>query len=191
MENIKISGQAINIGQSLQQHVSERVNEITHKYFEKLSGGSVNFVKTGPYFQCDILLNDATGRHTLLKGGCKAEDIYQAFDSALSKIAKQLRKYKSKLKDRHNKVKLSETSPSAMKYIISSNKDSIDQEFDTDNPVIIAEKATEILSLSVGDAVMHMDMLNLPTLMFENIKTGRINVVYYRKDGNISWVDSK
>ena len=38
---------------------------------------------------------------------------------------------------------------------------------------------------------MKMDLENLPALMFENIKTNRINVVYYRKDGNISWVDSK
>ena len=65
-----------------------------------------------------------------------------------------------------------------------------DQEIDLDNPVIVAEKATKILKLSVGQAVMKMDLEDLPALMFRNVKTDRINVVYYRKDGNISWVDS-
>ena len=60
-----------------------------------------------------------------------------------------------------------------------------------DNPAIIAEKPTQVLPISVGEAVMKMDLENLPALMFENVKTGRINVVYYRRDGNISWVDSK
>ncbi len=60
-----------------------------------------------------------------------------------------------------------------------------------DNPVIIAEKSVEILTLSVSGAVMKMDLENLPALMFQNSHTNRMNVVYYRRDGNISWIDSK
>ena len=77
-----------------------------------------------------------------------------------------------------------------MKYIISSQH-SGEEEFNVDNPAIVAEKPAKILSLSVGEAVMKMDLENLPALLFENVKTGRVNVVYYRKDGNISWVDTK
>jgi hypothetical protein len=129
-----------------------------------------------------------------MKSNASADDIYFAFDSALSKIEKQLRKYKSKLKDHSSRLKLSEITPDSLKYVISPNKTSNDnesEEIDFDNPVIIAEKSTKILKLSVGQAVMKMDLENLPALMFENIKNNRINIVYYRKDGNISWVDSK
>ena len=90
-------------------------------------------------------------------------------------------------------MKVSEVIPTTTKYVISPTKidDEVeDQEIDLDNPVIVAEKATKILKLSVGQAVMKMDLEDLPALMFRNVKTDRINVVYYRKDGNISWVDS-
>ena len=101
-----------------------------------------------------------------------------------------MRKYKSKLNNHHRGFKTSELSSDAVKYVISS-KGEEEQEFDVDNPAIVAEKPTQVLPLTVGEAVMKMDLENLPALMFENAKTGRVNVVYYRKDGNISWVDSK
>ena len=36
---------------------------------------------------------------------------------------------------------------------------------------------------------MRMDLADLPALMFYNAGSGRLNVVYRRVDGNISWVD--
>ena len=90
-------------------------------------------------------------------------------------------------------VKLSELSSPATKYTISSQENAIEDDFEAvgDNPVIIAEKPTDIEAISVSDAVMKMDLESLPALMFKNVKTDRINIVYYRKDGNISWVDLK
>ena len=54
---------------------------------------------------------------------------------------------------------------------------------------VIAETQTEIAHLSVGDAVMRMDLADQPALMFRNSITGELNVVYRRSDGNIGWID--
>lgn len=194
MEVINISGQHIDVGQYLQEYVKGRLSETISKYFDHASSASVNFTKSGFEFVCDVLVNDGTGRHTVIKSSANSDDIYSAFDVALSKISKQLRKYKSKLKNRSDRVKLNEVAPEAVKYVINPNapmSSDSEGEVDVDNPMIIAEKPTQILKLSVGEAVMHMDLQNLPALLFENSKTGRVNVVYYRRDGNIAWVDSK
>lgn len=194
MHNINISGQNIKVGQALQEYVTERMEEIITKYFDHAPGAHVNFTKRGFEYLCDIIISDGTGRHTAIKSNAASDEVYASFEKALSKAAKQLRKYKSKLKDRNDRIKLNEAAPEAIKYVIDPKGGEIDDdefEIDVDNPVIVAEKATNILKLSVGEAVMQMDLQNLPALMFENTKTGRINVVYYRKDGNISWVDSK
>lgn len=193
MDTVNISGQNISIGQSLQNYVNDRITAAVSKYFDHATSANVKFTKAGHEFVCDIVVNDGTGRHTVIKSECMSDDIYSAFDSSLSKVAKQLRRYKSRLKDRHDRIKVSEISPEAIKYTINANhfeKTGDDNEIDVDNPVIIAEQPTKILKLSVGEAVMHMDLQNLPALMFENSTTGRTNIVYYRKDGNISWVDS-
>ena len=77
-----------------------------------------------------------------------------------------------------------------MKYVISPLEES-DIDDNEKSPTIIAEKPSNVESLSVKDAVMKMDLLNLPALLFINDATKKLNLVYYRKDGNISWIDTK
>ena len=191
---VLVSGQHLSIGASLQEYVKDRITSAIKKYFDHAPTATVHFIKQNYEFLCDIIVNDGTGRHTVIKSNAANNDVYSAFDIALSRIETQLRKYKSKLKDHSNRMKLSEAVPDAAKYVIepvSSDNHEKSDDIDFDNPVIIAEKAVKILKLSVGQAVMKMDLENLPALMFENAKTNRINVVYYRKDGNISWIDSQ
>ena len=54
---------------------------------------------------------------------------------------------------------------------------------------MIAEVPAEIARLSVGEAVMRMDLADQPVLMFRNSATGELNVVYRRSDGHIGWID--
>ena len=54
---------------------------------------------------------------------------------------------------------------------------------------MIAETPAEISRLSVGEAVMRMDLADQPVLMFRNSTTGELNVVYRRSDGHIGWID--
>ncbi|WP_341752475.1 MULTISPECIES: ribosome hibernation-promoting factor, HPF/YfiA family [unclassified Candidatus Tisiphia] len=189
---ISVSGQHISIGNSLQDYVKSRTTQVAEKYFSTIVSANVHFSKQGFQLVCDIVMNDGTGRHIVLKGNAASDDIYSAFDTTLSRLEKQLRKYKSKLKDRHDRIKISEAAPKAVKYTITPHEhEDEDNVPASDNPVIIAEKSVEILTLSVSEAVMKMDLENLPALMFQNSNTNRINIVYYRRDGNISWIDSK
>ena len=56
--------------------------------------------------------------------------------------------------------------------------------------MIIAEMEAKIPSLSVGEAVMQMELAGAPLLVFHNEKQGAgVNVVYRRDDGNIGWID--
>ena len=54
---------------------------------------------------------------------------------------------------------------------------------------VIAESAAEIDTLSVGEAVMRMDLADQQLLMFRNSATTELNVVYRRTDGHIGWID--
>jgi hypothetical protein len=58
-----------------------------------------------------------------------------------------------------------------------------------DQPVIVAEMTCEIPSLTVGEAVMRMDLADVPSFIFRNRAHGGLNVVYRRRDGHIGWVD--
>jgi len=117
-----------------------------------------------------------------------AEHPYAACDGALERIAKRLRRYKRRLRDHH---KNDTTHLPAAQYILAGNSEGEGdhEERDSGQPVVIAELATTIPTLTVGEAVMRMDLAELPAMMFCNRAHGGLNVVYRREDGNIGWID--
>ncbi len=56
-------------------------------------------------------------------------------------------------------------------------------------PTVVAEMSTELPNLTVGEAVMRMDLADAPVLLFRNRSHGELNLVYRRADGNIGWID--
>ena len=56
------------------------------------------------------------------------------------------------------------------------------------DPVVIAHMTTLIHSLTIGEAVMRMDISNQPALICRNSGHGGLNVIYRRMDGNIGWM---
>jgi hypothetical protein len=57
------------------------------------------------------------------------------------------------------------------------------------NPVVVAEGTDELKSLSVAFAVAELDLSGAPVVVFQHAGSGRVNVVYRRRDGAIGWLD--
>jgi ribosomal subunit interface protein len=191
---LNITGQNVEIGSALHSHVETALEESVHKYFERAVSADVVFKKVRHLFSATIIVNEGTGTHVIIKASGESEDAYAAFNLSLERIGKQLRRYKRKLKNHHKlSARELETALTGTKYVISQQEEEEKtQDSDSESaPLIIAEKAAHIERLSVSDAVMRMDLADLPALLFINEKNGHINVVYRRADGNISWIDSE
>ena len=183
----KITGKQIDIGEALQTHVKAELGEIVEKYAQRPTDAQVIFSKNAHQFVCEVIVHLSTGLSTQARG--QANDIYAAFGSAGEKMEKQLRRYKRRLKNHHSDrpepVELSHASS----YILASESGVDDQEPETLQPIIIAEIETKIPSLSVGEAVMQMELSSSPVVVFKNEGHSGVNVVYRRDDGNIGWID--
>jgi hypothetical protein len=55
--------------------------------------------------------------------------------------------------------------------------------------VIIAEETTDLQTMTVGGAVMAMDLAEAQVIVFRHAVHGGVNVVYRRRDGHIGWID--
>lgn len=186
--DIRVSGHQIDTGTALQDHVEERLAGIVEKYFDRAISSHVTLGKApAGAFGCDIVMHVMQG--LILKSQADAQNAHQAFEGAAEKIEKQLRRYKRRIKDRH------EQSAHAMReeeaaYVIFASDDS-DEEIVVDAPPIIAETSVDIPESSVADAVMLLDLRNTNALFFKNAGTGRHNMVYRRNDGSIGWVEPR
>lgn len=184
----QISGRQIDIGEALQTHVRTELGAVMDKYAGRPTDASIVFSKSAHEFVCEAVVHLSTGLTTSAKA--HATEIYSAFDKCAEKMEKQLRRYKRRLKDHHRERAQPVEVLGASSYILAAPDDSVDEEPETLQPIIIAEMETKIPSLSVGEAVMQMELAGAPVLVFRNESKGSgVNVVYRRDDGNIGWID--
>ena len=184
--DIRISGHQVETGTALQEHASDRLNGIVEKYFNRALSSHVTFGKApAGAFSCDIVTHVMQG--TIVKGHAEAHDAHQALDQAAAKIDKQLRRYKRRLKDRHEQADYAAREEEAAYTIFAAEE--VEAEEAPDAPPIVAETKVDIPEASVADAVMMLDLRNTNALFFKNAGTGRHNMVYRRHDGSIGWVE--
>ncbi len=175
-------------GVALQEHVAERLGGIVDKYFDRALSSHVTFGKApAGAFSCDIVTHVMQG--LILKAQAQAQDAHHALDAAAEKIDKQLRRYKRRIKDRHEQAQHAMREEEAAYVIFAADEG--EEEVVSDAPPIIAETSTDIPEATVADAVMMLDLRNTPALFFKNAGTGRHNMVYRRADGSIGWVEPK
>ncbi|MEM7073955.1 MAG: ribosome-associated translation inhibitor RaiA [Pseudomonadota bacterium] len=183
----QITGKQIDVGNALQTHVQNELNDVIEKYAERPTDANIVFSKSASEFVCETTVHLSTGLTAQAKA--HAHEIYAAFDQCCEKMEKQLRRYKRRLKDHHRQRAEPVELSLASAYILASDTVSEDSEPDSLQPIIVAEMETNIPSLSVGEAVMQMELAGAPVLVFRNEGKNGLNVVYRRDDGNIGWID--
>lgn len=195
---LTVHGKQMDVGDSLKTHVQEKIEDLNAKYFNHTTFANVTFSREGhghPRTRAHISIK--LGRDILINAESTETEPYLAFDAAAEKAGKQLRRYKRRLRDHHEKREdVAEGAfLKARDYVL--NTDALEDNagvkgngHDDHAPIVIADMATHIETLTVSDAVMRLELADMPALMFRNASHNRINMVYKRADGNVGWVDT-
>ncbi|MCV0425733.1 MAG: ribosome-associated translation inhibitor RaiA [Roseibium sp.] len=183
---LRISGKNVDVGDAMREHITDRIEDALSKYFTGGFTGHVTLSREGTGFKSECSLHLNTG--IVLQVSAQDQDPRTSFDLAAEKIEKRLRRYKRKLKDHHGHNGNGRETYEAASYVLASPEE--DEEVPADfNPLIIAETSAKVKTMTVGMAVMELDLTEAPVVMFKNAANGGVNVVYRRSDGNIGWID--
>ncbi|MBC9246501.1 ribosome-associated translation inhibitor RaiA [Paracoccus sp. 11-3] len=184
-----ISGKQIDVGEALSTHVETELGETLGKYSQRPTDATVTFSKDAYEYLCDAVVHLSTG--LTVQARAHANEIYAAFDGCKEKMDKQLRRYKRRLKDHQKDRSEPVEFGAAGMYVLTADEDDWETHDDGIQPIIIAEMESRVPTLSVGDAVMQMELAGTPLLVFRNEKHGGVNVVHRRDDGNVGWIDPR
>jgi len=189
---LSVSGKHLDVGDSLRGHVIHAIGASAERYFGRAIEGKVVFQRARRAFRADISLHVARGITVQTHG--EAEDPYAAFDMAAERLDKRLRRHKRRLVDRRKEPTedgTPETGTHRVFAAYATTEAAATPAEDPEHgaPVVVAEVAHDIPTLSVSDAVMSLDLGEMPVLMFRNRGNGAYNVVYRRPDGTIGWID--
>lgn len=184
---LTVTGKQIDTGDALRRHVEASLDSILGKYFKTAIEGHVVFSKEAHLSRAEVSIH--IGRGIVVNAGAAAVDTYAAFDAAAERIAKRMRRYKRRLRDHHMKVReSSETGERARDYVLAPLAEEVEDD-GRGGPAVVAEMSTDLPNLTVGEAVMRMDLADAPVLLFRNRSHGELNLVYRRADGNVGWID--
>ncbi|WP_415183475.1 ribosome hibernation-promoting factor, HPF/YfiA family [Phaeovulum sp.] len=186
----QISGKQLDVGDALQTHVKSELSETVEKYSQRPTDAMVVFSRNAHEYVCEATVHLSTGLTATAAG--RAGEVYAAFESCREKMDKQMRRHKRRLKD-HHRVRLApvEFGSAGMYVLAADDNEATESDSDSLAPIIVAEMETNVATLSVGEAVMQMELLGAPLLVFRNEKHGGVNVVHRRDDGNVGWIDPR
>lgn len=217
--HVTVAGKQVATGEALTTHVRDGLAAIARKYFDHALEANVTFRRDRAMFACDINLK--AGRNLFMRGEGEAPDAHRAFEVAADHVAKRLRRYRRRVNDHARSLADErEPTPAGRHVVLAAEPDDLafaatpaepgtghgvatngshgaetdeDQDVETSDGhgVVIAEDPLAIARLTVGEAVMRLDLEHLPVLMFRNRGSDTLNVVYRRADGNVGWMDAR
>ena len=187
--HIQIAGKQIELSDALKERIAAGLEAGVSKYFDRAGEGSVFVSRPARSFEVDCSVHLPSG--VTLQAHGEADDAYGAFENALEKMEKRVRRYHRRLKDHNRDSRANLLEAQAIsERIIQSPQEEDDPEMELgDAPLIVAESSASLKTMTVSMAVMQLELTDSPALMFKNAANGGLNMVYRRTDGNVGWVD--
>lgn len=181
--DISVKGKQMDVGEALRTHTEDTITTAVTKYFDRALDANVVYSKVASGFHVEITVH--AGRGINVHGQGDGGEAYPALDAALERVAKQLRRYHRKLVNHHANA-AAESQAGQYSILAPHEEEEVAEEA---HPTIVAEMPHDVATMSVSEAVMRLDLGNLPVVMFKNGAHGGLNVVYRRTDGNVGWID--
>ncbi len=182
---VTVTGKQIDVGDSLRRHIEVTTAAIVEKYFGRAIEAHAVVSRERHLFLAAISVH--AGRGLAVQCHAESADPYAAFDEAAVRLEKQLRRYKRRLRNHHKGARETEEASPATDYVLAA-EDEAPASPDA-QPLVVAEMRTTIPQISVSEAVMRLDLADLPVLLFRNSAHGNLNLIYRRRDGNVGWID--
>ncbi|KJV68873.1 ribosome hibernation-promoting factor, HPF/YfiA family [Candidatus Neoehrlichia procyonis] len=190
--SIVITCRGFNITDSIRIYVESAVKDHIIKYFqdELIIKVKVVLSKEAYFFSASINIYD--NNNEFIKILKSAETAYKAIDNAITHLSNKLSKYKNEKINKYRKSKLLTCNQKKYQSYLFDNIKSGNNGNNKnvkDFPLII-EEDTNLKAMSVGEAVVEMETMSIPALLFINARTNMVNMIYMRDDGNITWVNT-
>ncbi len=164
---VTITAKKMQIAPAFTEYAEKRLASKLDKFFEDEADAKITLTE----FKNQIILELTVKYNSMIyRAEQPAADKEDALDAVIDKMIRQIRKNKTKIEKRLKE--------SAFKQ---NFEDTVAEQ---DNYEIIKHKKFEMRPMDVDEAILQMNMLGHNFFMFSNASTGKVNVVYKRKEGN-------
>ncbi len=171
--NIIVTGRRLEVTSALKNYTEKKIKKFD-RYLSNISEAIVTLSAEKYRHRAEVLLK-VDG--VLIQAEGITGEIYSSIDEVVEKLERQIKRYKEKLvSHRKNKGK---TGRMQLQRTVAM----------AETPKIIKEMRFELKPMSPDEAAMQMELLDKDFFVFTNERSGDINVIYRRKDGNFGLIE--
>lgn len=162
-----ITAKKMQIPQNFTEYAEKKIDAKLDKFFGDEADAKIvmSEVKDKIVLELTVKYNS-----TIYRSERTAVDKNDALDEAIDKIIRQIRKNKTKVEKRLKDTAFKETFAEPVEEI--------------SDYTVIKEKKFKLRPMDIEEAILQMNLLSHEFFMFLNAKTGTVNIVYKRDDGN-------
>lgn len=179
---VEIFGRNLDITERIQDYVNKKVSKLD-RYLSDIEEARVDlaYVKSArSATDRQVAQITIRGRGFILRSEERSDDIFTAFDSALSKMQRRISRYKGKRNWGRGDGK-------TVAEIVTS---SIEEEVEEAEPTIVRRKQFLLHPMDEQEAIEQMSLLGHEDFfVFFNAQTNSVNVLYRRRDGNYGLIE--
>lgn len=166
---INIRGEKVTITKAMKEQVESKLTKL-EKYFENPDAITAHVnIKINNLSQI-IEITIPTSKFTV-RAEESHEDLYAAIDLVIDKIERQIRKNKTKIKNKYKNIEP-----------VDFNLE-LDEEDETEIKKIVKRKNIEMKPMDEEEAFIQAELLGHDFFIFKNIDEECVSVLYKRKDG--------
>lgn len=163
---MNITAKKMQISQAFTDYVEEKLAAKLDKFFTDDAECKITLTEQKNLITAEVTVKTA---NLIFRAEQKAADKTDAFDAAIDRIIRQIRKNKTKVeKQLHNTIK-------------ESFDDVVEEQVEFE---VVKHKKFILKPMTVDEAILQMNMVGHSFFMFKNAENGEVNVVYKRDDGN-------
>jgi len=180
---VRVTGRHISITEAIRDYACSKLEHI-HLDYPRIIEAHVILDVNKHRQSAEIVLQCAN--HITIEADEECDDMYAAIDGVVAKIARQMRKYKTKMLRSHRPRR--HEAQHFEQHVLH-----IDEHFELHEETEARQVQTEHLmvrSLFVDEAILQLEMAaNKPFVVFVNAKTEKVNILHRRKDGGFSLIE--
>ncbi len=188
--NIKITGRHMEMSDALRSYIENSLNKLT-RYFDKITSAEVILDVEKSRHICEINLN-VNGMRVHSKE--VSPDMYASVDSVIEKLDRQIRKFKDKIKT--HKPRKYEDTKKYKHVILQVKEEEPEEEVEAEvkeGPLIpheiVHREHITLKPMTVDEALMQIQLLEEPFLVFMNVETSQVNVLYPRGNNTYGLIE--
>jgi len=196
---IQVTGRHVSVTEAMKEYCRRRLSCLHLDYPKIIEVQMILDVQKYRH-TAEVILH--CNNHITLEATAESGDMYASVDEVVDKVARQMRKYKTRLMRHHrprkNAVRHLEEKVLRWKWVdgmeeapeAEAAKDTqTEAETNRSEPSVVHSEKYPVKPMFIDEAVLQMEMSNKQFLVFLNAKTERVNVMYRRKNGDFGLIE--